>query len=117
MQAGANRPEELDTLLEDAFVMRDPRALAALFEDAAVLGTGDRSPVAHGRRQIVQAAAEMWAREELYLAYPRRVLQARRTALIAGDRSISVARRSTDGIWRYTIALLHAQPQSRRSTR
>jgi hypothetical protein len=115
MQAGAHTPEELKTLLEDAFLMRDWRGLAALFEDAAVLSGGKGSPVARNRAHIVQAAAKMWAREGLYLAASSRVLQARGTALIAGERSTSVARRSGDGVWRYTIALLRTQPQPQRS--
>jgi hypothetical protein len=115
MQAGAHTPEELETLLEDAFLMRDRRALAALFENAAVLNAGNGSPEARGRAQIVQAAAEMWAREELYLAARLRVLQAGGTALIAGECSTSVAHRSRDGAWRYTIALIRAQPQPQRS--
>jgi hypothetical protein len=53
----------------------------------------------------------MWVREELYLADPSRVLQARGTALIASRCSTSVARRSQDGVWRYTIAFLGAQPR------
>jgi len=31
MEAGARTPEELETLLEDAFVVHDPQALAQLF--------------------------------------------------------------------------------------
>lgn len=117
MQARARTPEELETLLEDALLMRDHRALAEMFEDAAVLSSGDRSPVARGRREIVEAAADMWAREELYLAAPQRVLQARDTALIASECSISVARRSSAGAWRYVIALLPGDLQQQRRTR
>ena len=40
MRSGAQTPEELETLLEDTFVVRDRQALAALFEDGAVLGAG-----------------------------------------------------------------------------
>jgi Domain of unknown function (DUF4440) len=111
MAAGARTPEELETLLEDAFVMHDRSALVSLFETDAVLASGDRAPAARGRLHIVEAAAQMWAREEQYLAHPLRVLQARRTALIAGRHATTVARRSSDGSWRYAIALLHTQPQ------
>jgi hypothetical protein len=117
MPAGARTPEELETLLEDAFVMHDRSALGSLFEPEAVLASGDRGPPARGRVHIVQAAGAMWAREEHYLADPLRVLQARRIALIAGRHATSVARRSGDGGWRYTIAVLHTQPQPRGSTR
>jgi hypothetical protein len=37
MGAGARTPEELETLLEDAFVLHDPQALAQLFQPAARL--------------------------------------------------------------------------------
>ena len=41
MKRGARTPEELETLLEDAFVVRDGEALIELFEDGAVLvGSG-----------------------------------------------------------------------------
>jgi hypothetical protein len=116
MQAGAHTPEELETLLEDAFLMHDRVALSGLFEKGAVLAGRDGSPVAHGRTQIVEAATTGWAREELYLASPLRVLQTSNTALIAGACAISVARRSGDGAWRYSIALLHSQPQPQRRT-
>lgn len=115
MRAGARTPEELDTLLEDAFVMHDRTALAELFRKRAVLSGGTIAP-ACGRLEIVRAAEAIWAREQLYLAAPLRVLQTRDTALIAGPSATSVARRSSDGAWRYAIALLHAQPQTPRST-
>jgi hypothetical protein len=111
MKAGARTPEELETLLEDAFLMHDRCALSGLFEKGAVLAGRNGSRIAHGRMQIVQAATNGWAREELYLAAPLRVLQTRNTALIAGTRATSVARRSGGGAWRYSIALLHPQPQ------
>ena len=113
MLAARRRPANttLETLLEDAFVMHDRSALVSLFEPEAVLASGDGAPVARGSLHIVQAAAAMWAREEHYLADPLRVLQARRTALIAGRHATTVARRSSDGGWRYAIALLYTQPQ------
>lgn len=40
MQAGAHTPEELETLFEDACVTRHRDAVAALFEDGAVLVAG-----------------------------------------------------------------------------
>jgi hypothetical protein len=115
MQLGAHTPQELETLLKDAVLIRDRRALAALFENAAALDDGNGTRVPRGRRQIVNAAADIWVYEEPFLAAPRRVVQARGTALLAGDHSTSVARRSGDSVWRYTIALPHTQPQPQRS--
>jgi hypothetical protein len=77
----------------------------------------DGSQLAHGRIQIVEAATMGWAREELYLAAPLRVLQTRNTALITSASAISVARRSGAGAWRYSIAHLYTQPQPQRRTR
>jgi len=106
MRTGARTPEELDTLLEDAFVIRDAGALAELFEDGAVLAGGEGSPEARGGEQIGRLAAAMWGSGRTYVAEPRRVLQARDTALIVAERGVSVVRRGRDGAWRYAISLL-----------
>ena len=106
MRPGARTPEELETLLEDAFVFHDGEALAELFEDAAVLVAGDGSREARGGDEIARLAGDMWERNRTYLADPRRVLQARDTGLIVAERGINVVRRGSDGTWRYAIALL-----------
>ena len=106
MRAGARTPEELETLFEDAFVTRDGGALAELFEDAAVVVTDDGSLEARGGEEIARFAAAMWERQRTFVADPRRVLQARDTALVVADRSVNVVRRGSDGVWRYAIALL-----------
>ena len=82
MPVGARTPEELETLLEDAFVLHDPQALAQLFQPGATLVVGGGLPKARGRRQIARVAAQLWDSQRLYLADPRRVLQARDTALV-----------------------------------
>lgn len=106
MRPGARTPEELETLFEDAFVTRDREALAQLFEDGAVLIAGDQPQEARGGDEIARFATAMWERERMYVADPRRILQARDTALVVADRGINVARRGSDGAWRYAIALL-----------
>jgi hypothetical protein len=106
MGAGARTPEELETLLEDAFVLRDNQALAQLFQPGAMLVVGGDLPEARGRRQIARVAAQLWDAERLYLADPRRILQARDTALVVAGRAINVARRTDNGSWRYAISLL-----------
>lgn len=105
MRAGARTPEELETLLEDAFVTRDREALTDLFDDGAVLATRDE-PHARGADEIARAATSMWEDGRTYVADPRRVLQARDTALVVAQRGVNVVRRGTDGCWRYAIALL-----------
>jgi len=71
-----------------------------------VLVTGATAREARGGREIARRTAELWARDRTYLAAPRRVLQARDTALVVARSAISVVRRGGDGAWRYAIALL-----------
>jgi hypothetical protein len=104
MRQGARTPEELETLFEDAFVIRDRAALAGLFEDGAVLGDGSRE--ARGGDEIVLLVSDIWESERTYLAEPRRIVQARDTGLIVATSGINVVRRGPDGGWRYAIALL-----------
>jgi hypothetical protein len=114
MQPGARTPEELDTLLEDAFVLHDGQALARLFGDGALLVPAGGLPPARGPEQIAGAAAAMWAQDRTYVADPRSVLEARETALVIGRPSISVMRRRRDGSWRYAVSLLDPPPHDRR---
>ena len=105
MRSGARTPEELAALLEDAFVVRDRGAVAALFENEALLvdaGAGE----ARGARQIASWATETWKRGVTYIASGPRVLQAGDTALVLTPEGIGVARRHDDSAWRYAIALL-----------
>jgi Domain of unknown function (DUF4440) len=106
MRQGARTPEELETLFEDAFVIRDREALAELFEDGAVLVADHGGREARGGDEIARWAGEMWAHDRTYLADPRRVLQARDTGLVLTRHGINVVRRRSDGAWRYAIALL-----------
>ena len=59
MGAGARTPEELETLLEDAFVVHDPQALAQLFQPGATL-VGGRLPEARGRLRNAAYAGQWW---------------------------------------------------------
>ena len=111
MSAGGQTPEELETLFEDAFVTRDPDALAELFEAGAVLlAASDGSREARGSAAIGRLAATFLQDDRTYVAEPRRVIQARETALVVGTQGINVARRGPDGAWRYAIALLSLEP-------
>lgn len=106
MCSGARTPEELETLLEDAFLLRDQQALAQLFHPGAVLVVDGGMPEARGRRQIAAVATQLWDSQRQYLADPRRVLQVRDTALVLAGHAINVVRRGEDGSWRYAISLL-----------
>jgi hypothetical protein len=115
MRAKASTPEELETLFEDAFVLRDQAALVELFDDRAVLVAGAEPTEARGGAQIGRLASTIWEGDQLYIAAPRRVLQAREITLILTDTGINVARRGRDGNWRYAIAVLNDEPTERRN--
>jgi hypothetical protein len=108
MPSGALTPEELETLLEDAFVVRDRTALTELFETDGLVAAAGAAARGAGIDAFVAA---LWAREVTYLAQPRRVLQAGNTALIVAEQSISVAHRTLDARWRYAIALLNPKTE------
>jgi hypothetical protein len=106
MTGGARTPEDLETLLEDAFVLRSGEMMAELFEDGAVLVADDGTREARGQEEIALLARQIWQRNRTYLAEPRRIVQAGNTALIMTQHGANVVRRGTDGAWRYAIALL-----------
>lgn len=106
MRVGARTPEELETLLEDAFVLRDQGSLVQLFEAGAVLVAGKVPHEARGREAIARVASGMWGIDRMYLADPRRVLQVGDTALVLAAHAINVVHRGDDGSWRYAISLL-----------
>jgi hypothetical protein len=103
---GARTPEELETLFEDAFVLRDPGALASLFEPRALLVAGGVTGEVRGSEEIARSASALWSRDLTYVADPLRVLQARDLALVLATQGTSVVRRGADGAWRYAISLL-----------
>jgi ketosteroid isomerase-like protein len=107
---GARTPEELEALFEDAFVTRDAEALSGMFAEGAVLVVGEGPDAARGAEEIGRLATALWGTDRIYLAEPRRVVQARDTALVVADSAINVVRRGSDGAWRYTIALLSLDP-------
>ncbi len=117
IKSGARTPEELETLLEDAFIVQDPTALGLLFEDGAVLDDGRALREVRGRADIERAATAMWDHDRIYLAEPRCVLQAGATALSLGG-GINVVRRGPDGAWRVAIALIEpGRPEAKKERR
>lgn len=102
---GGRTPDELESLLEDAVVLRDAPAVAALFERGGTLVAGPGA-VATGRGEIECAAPALWACG--YVADPRRVLRADGLAFVVGPRSVTVARSGDDGIWRYACAVFRS---------
>jgi ketosteroid isomerase-like protein len=109
-------PEELDVLLEDAFVVRDRAACHSLFHEGAVLADSNGLQ-ARGRDAIGNALAARWARQSSYFALPGQVLQSRSTALVVSAAAIHVLRRSRDGNWRAAITLLLTDTSTRSEDR
>ena len=107
---GAQTPEELETLLEDALVVGDSDMLAGLFESGATLVMGGAKPV-RGGEAIARAAFAAQNGIGVYVADPRHVLLARNCALVVTDQGVNVMHRSDDGAWRYAI-VLHAVEES-----
>ena len=106
MSAAARTPEDLEMLLEDAFVLRDAHALAALFDPASVLVR-----VADGdvrRWTMHDLAAGLWPAGATYYSGRRRIVQAADTVLVTAAAAANVMRRGRDGSWRYAICLLDA---------
>jgi hypothetical protein len=103
---GPRNPEELEALLEDAFVLRDAGAVAPLFEERALLVVDGVGGEARGSEEIARAASGLWSRDYSYVADPRRVAQAHDIALVLATEATSVVRRGTDGLWRYAISLV-----------
>lgn len=121
MSGGAQTPEELETLFEDTLLLRDGQALAALFEDRAVLVAGHQERV-RGGIAIAGLALERWSGERTYVANPQCIVQTHNLALIVAERVLSVAHRGSDGAWRYAITLVRrdgsgAQPERADDTR
>lgn len=108
MGSGAVTPEELESLLEDGFVLGDRHALAGLFEADAVLYADPAAVEARGSEQIALAAGALCERGYSYLADSQRVLQAGNTALVVAPRAVNVMRRGADRRWRYAVAYLTA---------
>ena len=110
MSQGARTPEELEALLEDAFVTQDSEALSQMFAEGAVLALGVEPHAAHGADEIGRLATALWENGHTYFAEPHQVVQARDIALVVADRAINVVRRGDDGAWRYAISLLSLDP-------
>lgn len=106
MSPGARTPEELETLLEDAFLTHDPQALCDIFEQGGVLVAGSPAQEAHGPQAIRRLAKAILQGGLSYLPEPLRVVQAQDTAVVFANSGINVVRRGNDGAWRYAIALL-----------
>lgn len=82
---GAACPEELETLLEDAYVLCDDVALHRLFE---------------GR-----VAFADWQSIGRYVVERRSLVRSGDVALVLGDGNVAVLHRGPDRGWRYAIVV------------
>ncbi len=110
---GGRTPEELETLFEDALLLRDHRALTALFESGATVVMGGEQPV-RGSEAIARAALATRNGMGAYVANPQRLLLARNIALVITDQGVNVMHRGGDGAWRYAIVLHVMEGSNRR---
>jgi hypothetical protein len=94
----ASSPEELETLLEDAVLLGDEAAVAALFEPGAVLITG---PTITGPEQALAELATLG-----YVAAVRTVTVRPCLAVVVGDHAVNVSVRAPDGAWRLVAAVM-----------
>ncbi len=91
-------PEELDALLEDAFVTSEAEALSGMFAEGSALAIGEGPDTARG----------LWPSALRRRAPPGGA--GRDTVLVLADGAINVLRRGSDGAGRYAIALLSLDP-------
>ncbi len=94
----ASSPQELETLLEDAVLLGDVLAVAALFEPGAVLITG---PGITGPEQALAELAKLG-----YVAAIRTITVQPCLAVVVGDHAVNVSTRAPDGAWRLVAAIL-----------
>jgi ketosteroid isomerase-like protein len=106
MRPGARSPEELELLLEDAFVIGDAAAVADLFDHDAVLVSGSTAGPARGRAEIASLATTMRQHGFTYLTEPRRVVQTADMTLLLAAGTVNVMRRDPRLGWLYAISLL-----------
>lgn len=99
----AQSPEELEFLLEDALVVRDSAAVAALFQDGGVLV--ERSGGVQQRSNIARLLSEQG-----YLASPSSVTVFRDVAVVVGPQTVNISSRDPQGGWRLLAAILTTGP-------
>ncbi|MDQ1626517.1 MAG: hypothetical protein QOI54_261 [Actinomycetota bacterium] len=96
----ASSPEELEILLEDALILHDAAAVAALFEDRGILVTVPGSVV--GPAQVANALEE-----HTFVASPHSATLVGDIAVVVGDHhTVNISCRGTDRRWRLVVAIV-----------
>lgn len=104
-------------LLEDTLVLQNVEALAELFEEGALMAVGSDHQEIRGVEDICRFAGGIWAQENTYVADLGGVTQAGDLALVVTSRGVNVARRGTDGSWRYVILVAETVEPNERNNR
>jgi hypothetical protein len=102
IRTGAQTPEELETLLEDALLRGDHATVAALFRPRSVLAARGDRPV-YGSVESASRALSLWDTEHPYLADPQQVVVAHDLGLVIGEFGTNVMRRGRSGVWQFAI--------------
>jgi hypothetical protein len=105
MRTGAQTPEELEMLLEDALLLGDQTAVATLFARESVLAGSATGPV-RGRVESARRALSLWDAEHPYLADPQQVVVSRDLGLVISECGTNVVRRNRSGLWQFAIVAL-----------
>jgi hypothetical protein len=114
MMRGADTPEELETLFEDALLTGDREGLRALLDEACVVADDDGRE-ARGPGEVERLAGAWRAAGRSCVAGAGDVLQAGDTALIVSAGGLHVARCDGGGRWRLAISRIeHAATTERR---
>jgi hypothetical protein len=111
---GAQTPEELEVMFEDALLVGETDGVARLFDSDAALVIGDELPV-RDVEAIARLALATWQGTDAYVAAPRCVVQVGDIALVPAAEGINVARRSPGNVWRYVIVLCSTRNSDRRN--
>jgi hypothetical protein len=104
VSAGPACPEELEAMLEDAYLLGDAALVGNLFDIDAVLLAQGTSQV-RGRLAITKVIMNQLRNGGSYVGAPQLVMQSGQLALIISHAATSVARRGPDG-WHYAISRL-----------
>jgi len=99
----AQSPEELEILLEDALVLHDDAAVAALFEESGVLV--ERSGCVRGRNQVAYLLAQ-----QDYLAAPCSVTVVSNVAIVVGPQTVNISCRDPREGWRLVATIITSDP-------
>lgn len=105
MTRGAQSPEELDSLLEDAILLGDADAIAALFTHHGAFAASGMAPVCRGS-EMIDVLSSWTEHGHGYIGGSAHVVRSRRTALVIGESAINVVRRGRNGMWRFAICLV-----------